>query len=160
MLRKYYYKGKSTRHNDKFYTLEEYDRHDRYGRHGKCVHYEKHTKFDGQDKYWEVTVPFACENIRKLVSKFENKYNIVGYKRCLYLEKPDNTNRYWNIVIAIWYDNKAYYRGEYPERVVRLCTDTFYKLVPHQNGKDVYVKEMNPFKTYRDFARVGAIDFY
>ena len=52
-----------------------------------------------------------------------------GYKQCLYLEKSENTRRFWKIVIAVWHSKYDCDCGFEPDRIIRVTTDDFEELV-------------------------------
>ena len=131
MLIKYYYDGKSRRYNDMFYSPT------------NCSTY---------------TIPYVKEDIRRILDEYRIELNLSGFKQVLYLEKPENTNRYWKAVIAIWDSGDSYMMDFEPERVVRVTFDNFSSLVKDRFTNE-YVEEL-PLKVYYKFLESGYSSFY
>ena len=134
MLTKYYYDGKSNRYNDMFYSPQTGIRY---------------------------TIPYAIENIRELCENHYDEYNIdIGsyFKRCLYLEKPENSNRFWKVVIGLWCSEDNYTIGCEPDRVIKITTDNFDDFVADKFTGE-YVEEL-PMKCFYQFLNTGYRTFY
>lgn len=134
MMIKFYYYGKSNRYNDMFYPLDE-----------KCG-------------IAHVTIPYAAKSIRDIVSSKEDELGLYGFKRCLYLERSENTRRYWKIVMGIWNSEDEFCLGDDPERVVRFTVDDFDYMVKDKFTGE-YIEEL-PLKVYYRFLDTGERTFY
>lgn len=130
MLHKYYYDGKSRRNNDKF--------------------------FSPTDSTY--TIPYARESIRRVLEHYSRKLNLSRFRRILYLEKPDNTNRYWKAVIAIWNCGDPNITDFDPERVIRVTFDDFSDLVKDKFTQQ-YVADL-PISVFHRFLKTGYYCFY
>ena len=131
MLHKYYYCGKSRNYNETFESITD-------------------------DEI--VTWPYAAEHIRQMIEAFREKLEIYGYVRCLYLEKPANSNRYWKVVVAVWSSADEYSIGVDPNEVLRINTDNLDEPV---RGKytDEYTQSL-PLSVYHKFVSESGRDFF
>ena len=130
MLQKYYYNGKTQRYNDTFITLT-----------GNCI-------------VWPRTV----ETIRNMITFYRDKLDIYGFVRCLYLEKPDNSNRYWKVVVAVWDNADGYSMDFEPNEILRINTDNLYHPV-----RDKYTDEYThslPISIFYKFLDESGRDFF
>ena len=125
MLHKYYLSGISNRFNLKFCS---------------------NTSDEG---IW--TLPDLRYNLKDLLNNSginELDKVLYGFKQYLYLEKSDNTNRYWKVIIGIWNNKYDYESNNHPKRIIRITTDNFEYLV-----KDKYTNryfDELPIETIND----------
>ena len=88
----------------------------------------------------------------------ELKIALEGYKQCLYLEKSENTKRFWKIVIAVWHSKRDCDYGFDPDRVVRVTTEDFCRLVPDKRT-GMYWEDLS-MKVFSRFTHSGHRMFY
>lgn len=117
MLHKYYLEGISNNFNLKF------------------------TSNTAGDGCW--TIPDVSHKLRDVIDAAmqhnrELAYALDGYKQCLYLEKSENTNKYWNVVIGIWNNKRECDMELCPRRIVRITTREFRELVEDRYSGKLY----------------------
>ena len=117
MLHKYYVEGVSNRFNLKFYSPT------------------------ADDGIW--TMPNIRFNLRDAIfdameDDVDLRFALSGYKQYLYLEKSENTKRYWNVAIGIWDSKSDFDSGFDPVRIVRVTTDDFTELVRDKYNDEFY----------------------
>ena len=66
-----------------------------------------------------VSWPNDAKHTRQMVQDFRDELDVSGYVKCSYLEKPERTNRYWNVVIAVWNNENEYIKNSAPYK--RFC---------------------------------------
>lgn len=130
MLQKYYYNGKTPRYNDTFITPT------------------------GDEIVWPRTV----EKIRDMITSYRDELDIYGFVRCLYLEKPDNSNRYWKVVVAVWSNADDYGMGFEPNKVLRINTDNLYQPVCDKYTGE-YTQNL-PISAFYKFLNESGKDFF
>ncbi len=130
MLHKFYYSGKSRRNNDMFSSPT----HDHI-----------------------LILPFSGQQIRDLIKSRYDLLDLRGFMRCLYLERPENSNRYWKVVVAIWKNGFSYDIDDEPIQIVRITTDDFGEVVVDRfTGK--YVEQL-PMSAFYNFLSTGYSSF-
>ena len=134
MLHKYYYSGRSRRNNMQF------------------------SSDTADDGVWTMTLMSFWHLLSN--SDFDEELDIAlkGYKQCLYLEKSENTKRFWKIVIAVWRSKRDCDYGFDPDRVVRVTTDDFCELVPDKHT-GMYYEEL-PMTVFNKFVSSDHRMFY
>ena len=104
------------------------------------------------------TIPYAMEEIRRVVSTHKEELNLSGFKQVLYLEKPENSNRYWKVIIAIWPKQIFFDEGLPPSGIARITLDNFETIVKDKyTGKYVEWLSRN---VYEEFLMSGYRSFY
>ena len=61
-----------------------------------------------------------------------------GYKQYLYLEKSENTSRFWKVVIGVWHSKWDCDNGFDPDRVIRVTTNYLRELVRDKYTGELY----------------------
>ena len=98
-------------------------------------------------------LPEICCSLREAISAAvyeDEEFECImkGYKQYLYLEKSEDTKRYWKVIVGIWLNKEEFDKCMPPIRVVRLSTDSFCELLRHkETGK--YYEEL-PLSVCRD----------
>ena len=133
MLHKYYYYKKSNRYNDQFTSP---------------------TDSDSAILTW----PHAVEQIREMIGNHRDELNIHGFVRCLYLEKPENSSRFWKVVVAVWSNEFEYDQGVDPNEVLRINTEYLYEPV-RDKYSDEYTQSL-PLSVYNRFVFDSGRDFF
>ena len=93
------------------------------------------------------TIPDIQYHLREAISEAiacDNELYAVldGYKQYLYLEKSENTKRFWKVVIGVWHSKRDCDWGCEPDRVIRITTDDFRELVKDKYTGQLY-QELN-----------------
>ena len=127
MLHKYYVCGVSNRFNLQFYSET------------------------AEDGGW--TIPDIRYNLREAISEAmdcdDELFAVLnGYKQYLYLEKSENTRRFWKVIIGVWHSKRDCEDGFDPDRVIRVTTKDFRELVRDKYTGQLY-QEL-PVSVYND----------
>ena len=102
-------------------------------------------------------LPFSGQRIRNLIKSRYDLLDLRGFMRCLYLERPENSNRYWNVVVAVWKNSFSYEMDDEPIHIVRITTDDFREVVVDRfTGK--YVEQLS-MSVFYNFLSTGCSSF-